>query len=461
MTQTYPIKCRIRNEDGGVTRVDVYDDIGGGGWWSDSLTAKDFAATMAGVKGAVEVHINSGGGDVFDGIAITNAIRAHKGSVTTVVDGIAASIASVIAQAGQDRVIQPGAMMMIHDAFGFAVGNAAEMAKMAETLDQVSGNLAAIYAERCGGTAASWRDAMKAETWYTDKQAVADGLADRIGDGTGELPPGLDLDAFTAIPGRIAARLRSMPQAKAPVIVDADGNHAPMTGSHSHAHAAYGSQGSDSTHAHDHTHDGDASHNHGHGDGGDGTQDRGGTRPRAGGTGPCCELCGPDCGCTGGGQSARLPGRILGIESMPVLDGALPVHHTDTVDEPWDGPAAVAAMPNDDTVLKYCHAWEDADAAAAPHREGDDDADDQKQNYKFPHHKTKGGPANLAACRNGLARLSGADIPDADDAGVKAHLQAHLDDGSSDDGGTDDHVHTDLSGIDLDQIRSALKGATE
>jgi Clp protease len=61
----------------------------------------------------------------------------------------------------------PGSMMMIHDAFGFAVGDAAEMAKMARTLDQVSGNIAAIYADRCGRTADQWRDAMKAETWYT------------------------------------------------------------------------------------------------------------------------------------------------------------------------------------------------------------------------------------------------------------------------------------------------------
>jgi len=107
---------------------------------------------------------------------------------------------------------------------------------------------------------------------------------------------------------------------------------------------------------------------------------------------------------------------------------AIGIHHTATTDEPWDGPAAVAAMPNDDKVLHYCHAWESQEAADATHKEGDDDADDRKGNYKFPHHKTDGGPANLAACRNGLARLSGANIPDADRAGVKAHLQAHMDD---------------------------------
>jgi hypothetical protein len=135
---------------------------------------------------------------------------------------------------------------------------------------------------------------------------------------------------------------------------------------------------------------------------------------------------------------------LLGEESMP-LDWASPltakalaVHHTATVDTPWDGPAAVAAMPNDDTVLKYCFAWQDSAAASTPHKEGDDDADDQKSNYKFPHHTKKDAAANLAACRNGLARLSGASIPDGDRAGVKAHLQAHMHDGGAD--GADDHI---------------------
>src|SRR5258707_14093284 len=95
----YPLKCRIRAE-AAVTRVDVYDDIGEGGWFSDGLTAKSFAAQLAGGKGALEVHINSGGGDVFDGIPTGNAIPGHPGPATTATDGIAASIASVHPEAG-------------------------------------------------------------------------------------------------------------------------------------------------------------------------------------------------------------------------------------------------------------------------------------------------------------------------------------------------------------------------
>lgn len=96
--------------------------------------------------------------------------------------------------------------------------------------------------------------------------------------------------------------------------------------------------------------------------------------------------------------------------------GAIPVHHTATTDTPWDGPAAVAAMPNKADVLKYCHAYVDSS--------GDPDV---KASYTDPHHTTKGGPANLAACRSGLAYLSKTQITDK--AGVRAHLEAHLNDG--------------------------------
>jgi ATP-dependent Clp endopeptidase proteolytic subunit ClpP len=126
---------------------------------------------------------------------------------------------------------------------------------------------------------------------------------------------------------------------------------------------------------------------------------------------------------------------------------AINVHHTGTIDEPWDRNAAVSAMPNDDEVLHYCFAWESQDAADAPSKKGDDDADDQKGNYAFPHHKTKGGPANIPACRNGLARLENSDIPAGDKAGVKAHLQAHLDDFNKKDGGDDDK--SNLAGFQL------------
>jgi ATP-dependent protease ClpP protease subunit len=120
------------------------------------------------------------------------------------------------------------------------------------------------------------------------------------------------------------------------------------------------------------------------------------------------------------------------MRNTTVLNKALPVHHTATVEGEWDGPAAVAAMPNKASVLQYCHAWQDSDSVDSDTNDDDNDADDKKSAYKFPHHKTKGGPAFLAGVRNALARLEGSSIPEGDKDGVRKHLQAHLDDAHSD-----------------------------
>ena len=171
---------RVTNSAGGPTRVDIYDEIGGS-WMFGGVSAVDFVATLAGIEGDLEVHINSPGGDVFDGLAIYNSLAARQGAVTTIVDGLAASAASFIAQAGTIREIAPGAMMMIHDAHGYGGGNAAELREYADMLDKVSDNLASIYA-RHSGQADGWRDTMRATTWYTADEAVAAGLADRVSD---------------------------------------------------------------------------------------------------------------------------------------------------------------------------------------------------------------------------------------------------------------------------------------
>lgn len=211
--EAWPLKVMIRAE-AGSTRIDILDDIGDGPF-GGGLSAKDFAAQLADIRGPLTCHISSCGGDVFQGLSIFNALQAHKGHVTTIVDGLAASIASVIALAGDERVTQTGGMWMVHEAFGLAVGSAEEMAKMAQTLDQVSANLAGVYAQRCGGTAAGWREVMRAETWYTADEAVAAGLAHRVGGEAARLPASAGLAAAHTMPGRIAARLRELPQASA------------------------------------------------------------------------------------------------------------------------------------------------------------------------------------------------------------------------------------------------------
>lgn len=213
---TYPMKARIRNEGSGPARVDIFDDIGAGGWFSDGYTPASFAAAIKDVSGPLDIHINSGGGDVADGIAIKNAIAAYPGRKRTVVDGLAASIASVIAQAGDERIVEPGAMLMIHDPLTAVMGNAADMRKTADTLDKHGDNLAGIYAARAGGTPEQWRQTMQGEAWYTADEAVAAGLADRVGTAAASLPQGVDVEQLAAhAPGRIMAALRSMPRAAA------------------------------------------------------------------------------------------------------------------------------------------------------------------------------------------------------------------------------------------------------
>lgn len=164
-------------EDADETDVYVYDAIGG---WMGT-TADDFVRDLKDVTSSrINLRLNSPGGSVFEGITIANALRTHPASVTVYVDGLAASIASVIALAGDRLVMMPQSQLMIHDASGACYGNAADMQSMVDLLDKQSDNIADAYADRAGGTAAGWRDLMKAETWYSAKEAVVAGLADEV-----------------------------------------------------------------------------------------------------------------------------------------------------------------------------------------------------------------------------------------------------------------------------------------
>ena len=157
------------------------------GW---EITAAETIAKLADMTGDVTVRINSYGGDSFEGVAVKNALRAHAGHVTAVVDGVAASSASVIAVCGADRVVmRPGAELMIHDAWTFTDGNAADLTKVAADLERTSQAMAEMYAEKAGGDAERWRDMMRAETWFSAQEAVDAGLADAVEDGrTAERP---------------------------------------------------------------------------------------------------------------------------------------------------------------------------------------------------------------------------------------------------------------------------------
>lgn len=162
------------------TRVDIYEEIGGWG-----VSAAEFVEALRAVATpAIDLHINSPGGSVFDGVAIYNALSQHPATVHAYVDGLAASAASFIAQAADEITMNPGSMMMVHDAIGMTWGNALDHTTMAALLAQVSDSIADLYAARAGGDAAAWRAVMENNggegKWYTAREAVEAGLADRV-----------------------------------------------------------------------------------------------------------------------------------------------------------------------------------------------------------------------------------------------------------------------------------------
>ncbi|MCU1515335.1 MAG: ATP-dependent Clp protease proteolytic subunit [Pseudarthrobacter sp.] len=165
------------DSDGTSVDIYIYDMIDSWFGVSASRFVRDLEAMDV---ETINLRVNSPGGSVFDGVAIMNALRRHPANVIATVDGLAASAASFIIQAADEVVMGLGTELMIHDASSICWGNASDMVEMAAHLDRISGTIAGIYAERAGGTAETWREAMQAETWYTADEAVKAGLADRV-----------------------------------------------------------------------------------------------------------------------------------------------------------------------------------------------------------------------------------------------------------------------------------------
>jgi len=164
-----------------VATLRIYDPIDswGGDW---GVSAKEVAQALdeIGPVDEIHLHLNSPGGEVFEGIAIVNTLRNHPAKIVSIVDGIAASAASFIACASDELVMGQNSQLMIHDAWGVCVGNAGDMTAMAEVLGKLSDNIASIYAAKSGENVAAWRAAMQTESWYTAEEAVTAGLADRV-----------------------------------------------------------------------------------------------------------------------------------------------------------------------------------------------------------------------------------------------------------------------------------------
>ncbi len=155
----------------------IYDEIG---YWG--VTAKQFVANLKALGDIthIKLHINSPGGDVFDGIAIFNALKFHGAAITVYIDGLAASMASVIAMVGNPVIMPENTMMMIHKPWGFAGGDAEDMRDYADLLDKVESVLIPAYAAKTGKSHDEVAAMLEDETWLTGEECLAQGFADQV-----------------------------------------------------------------------------------------------------------------------------------------------------------------------------------------------------------------------------------------------------------------------------------------
>jgi len=186
-------------------------------WSNDGVTAGAFRTLLDGLGDVSEivVRINSPGGSVWDGFAIYNALLEHPARVTVRIDALAASIASVIAMAGDRVIMGRGAQLMIHDPWQLAIGNAAQLRKAADVLEKVGEGIVDAYARRSRAARAQIAEWMAAETWFSASEAVEHGFADETLDEADDTALRLAAQ-FTSPRFRHPERIAAMSQSPAP-----------------------------------------------------------------------------------------------------------------------------------------------------------------------------------------------------------------------------------------------------
>lgn len=211
----YSIRARAAAQGVKSAEVLIYGDIGES-WYGDSVVASDFVREIAALDvEQITIRINSFGGSVSDGIAIYNSIKRHKATTTVVIDGIAASIASLIAMAGDTVEMAENALMMIHAPWGYASGNSADLREFADMLDTWAQAMSTSYAAKSGQTA----EAMLAlltdgeDHWYTAEQALAENFVTSV---IQAMPMAASFDRAA-----LAARFKSLPGVSGNVIAAA------------------------------------------------------------------------------------------------------------------------------------------------------------------------------------------------------------------------------------------------
>ena len=205
----YSIKAKAND----TAEISIYDEIG---FWGVSAAsfAQDLKSCGNNLK-QINLHIHSPGGDVFDGIAIYNLLKNHPANVTVYIDGLAASMASVIAMAGNEVIMPENAMMMIHKPWGIQGGDAEDMRKYADLLDKVENTLIPAYASKTGKTPEELAEMLSAETWLNGKECVEQGFADKLAE---------PLVAMASIKSRKLEDFENMPKAMKDMLFKPQGN---------------------------------------------------------------------------------------------------------------------------------------------------------------------------------------------------------------------------------------------
>lgn len=203
------MKMRLANKGAGEFKAEggilwLYDVIASDddeAMWLGGISPRQFMSALSATTGPVTIRVNSPGGSVFGAQAMVAAMRAHGEPITVQVDSLAASAASVIASEAAHLVMTPGSMLMIHKAWGMAIGNEEDMRGTADLLAKIDGQIADTYARRSDGDKEEYLALMAAETWFTAEEAVAAGLADEVLTDNYQRPKAVwDLSAYAKAP---------------------------------------------------------------------------------------------------------------------------------------------------------------------------------------------------------------------------------------------------------------------
>lgn len=166
---------------GSEADIDIYGDITSWPWVESDVSAANLSAQLADLDvDVINVNINSYGGEVAEGLAIYNALKKHKAKVRTRCDGFACSIASVIFMAGDERIMNEASLLMIHNAFSFAEGDANALRKMADDLDLITNQSKKIYLANSNIDEAALTELMDKETFIEPKDALEMGFATSV-----------------------------------------------------------------------------------------------------------------------------------------------------------------------------------------------------------------------------------------------------------------------------------------